>query len=131
MLRWILLALCLPAALALAQDAINVDRVITKDIKLAFPNDDNIQPDLSDFAVDNYVLMSNEEGKRWAVVTITNQASGTRTLEQNQLMAILADGKRVLPLPFQERFSGYETVTLTLSFGKRKFPILSVYSRPR
>ncbi|MDC8831358.1 hypothetical protein [Alteromonas gilva] len=111
------------------EEALSVDRVVPNGMALAFPNEQNIQPEQSDFEVNNYVLMSNDSGERWAVVTLTNQASGGRTLTQKHLMAIVANGRRIGPVEFMQSFKGHETLSVTITFGISQFPLLSVYSR--
>lgn len=111
------------------EEVLSVDRVIPNDIELAFPNESNIQPEQSDFKVNHTVLMSNDSGERWAVVTLTNMATGRRTLTQKHLMAIVADGQRIAPIEFLHSFKANETFSLTINFGESKFPLLSVYSR--
>ena len=116
---------------AASDDALSVDRVVPADLALAFPNDTNQQPDLSDFTVQHFVLMSNDAGERWAVVTMANMAQGNRSLSDKHLMAILANGQRISPQPFTQMFRGGETLSLTLYFGDSKFPLLSVYARTK
>ncbi len=109
-------------------EVLSVDRSVSRNIKLSFPNDRNITPKLSDFEINNYVLMSNEEGERWAVITITNLSSGNRMLEEQHLLALFANGDRRSPLEYKLRFAGNETQSFTVSFGESKFPILLIYS---
>ncbi|NVK56542.1 MAG: hypothetical protein HWE26_13090 [Alteromonadaceae bacterium] len=113
------------------EDILSVDRVIPNSIDFAFPNESSIQPEPSDFTVKNFVLMSNDAGGRWAVVTITNEASGSRSLTHKHLMAVVANGQRVSPIEFLQSFRANETLSLTISFGRRKFPLLLVYSRTK
>ena len=54
------------------EEVLSIDRVVPNSFNLAFPNESNIQPEQSDFSVNNFVLMSNDSGERWAVVTLTN-----------------------------------------------------------
>jgi hypothetical protein len=110
-------------------DALSIDRVVPQNFELAFPNESNIQPEQSDFKINSFALMSNDEGERWAVVTATNLASGKRSLSQKHIMAIVANGKRVAPSEFLYSFNAHETLSLTINFGESKFPLLSVYSR--
>lgn len=124
---WLLLA-CSYGAHA-AEEVISVDRVVPNSVELAFPNESNIQPEQSDFSVNNFVLMSNDSGERWAVVTLTNRASGRRSLTNKHLMAIVADGQRIAPMELLQSFKANETLSLTINFGESKFPLLSVYSR--
>ena len=111
------------------QDVLTIDRSVSNNIKLAFPNDNNIKPQVGDFEIVNYFLMSNEIGERWAVITLTNLSSGNRELNQNHLMALFADGRRNSPLEYKLSFKGKETQSITVSFGEYKFPILNIYSR--
>ncbi|WP_037471005.1 hypothetical protein [Shewanella waksmanii] len=111
------------------EEIINVERSVSGNFNSSFPNPDNIQPDISDFKVINTVLMSNEQGERWAVVTLQNTARGQRTLNQNQLMALISSGERIVPERFKELFSSNETLSITLHFGQQKFPILEIFSR--
>jgi len=109
-------------------DVLIVDRVVSKNLELAFPNDKNLKPKPSDFELVNYVIMSNELGERWAVLTLTNTSRGNRTLEHDHIMAMFADGERKNPLELKLNFEGKETQSITVSFGESKFPILSISS---
>jgi hypothetical protein len=131
MLAFVLIAFSFFSFTANADDddeVLTVDRSVSKSIQLAFSNDNNITPKKSDFEVVNYVLMSNENGERWSVITLTNLAQGERSVNQEYLLALFADGSRSEPLIFTRNFKGKETQSLTLSFGVNKFPILSIYS---
>jgi len=105
-----------------------VERTVSKNIDLSFPNDENLKPKTGDFKVVNYVLMGSEAGERWSVVTLTNTSSGNRMFDQDQLMALFADGIRQNPLEYRLHFKGNETQSITVSFGNHKFPILSIYT---
>jgi hypothetical protein len=107
-------------------ETLTVDRVIANNLELAFPNDKNIKPKASDFELINYVVMSNDLGERWAVITLSNTSSGSRILEQEHLIALFADGKRKSPPAFKVSFKRQETQSITVSFGENKFPILSI-----
>ncbi|WP_425355970.1 hypothetical protein [Pseudoalteromonas undina] len=122
-----LLILC-ANVFAAQNNVLNVDRAIPNSMQLSFPNDNNITPKKSDFSIVSYVLMSNEEGERWAVITLTNLASGKRELNQDHLLALFADGSRLTPNEFKLGFNGNQTQSVTVSFAEYKFPILSVYS---
>ena len=108
--------------------ALNVDRAVSNSMHLSFANDSNITPKKGDFKITNYVLMSNEEGERWAVITLTNLSSGNRELGEEHILALFADGSRFMPMEFKLGFKGNETQSVTVSFADYKFPILSVYS---
>jgi hypothetical protein len=115
--------------LAVKNDVLSLDRVDVSQVKFAFANDLNVYPDESDFAIDHFVLMSNTNGERWGILTITNQSSGRREFKAKHIMALFADGSRYSPINFQQPFNGNETQSITLNFGENKFPILSVYTR--
>lgn len=124
----LIISLLISGQVSAFSNALSVDRALTKNLLLSFPNEQKITPKDSDFNVVNYVLMSNDEGQRWAVVTLKNTASGSRSFEQNQLLALFANGTRRAPLEYKLNFEGDETQSITLSFGDDKFPILSIYS---
>lgn len=109
--------------------ALAVDRAIPSSTQLAFPNDAKVFPEISDFTVLSVIPMSNDAGERFAVATIKNQAHGRRTLTHKHLLALTAEGKRIKPMQLSTIFDGQETLSLTLSFGESKFPLLSVYTR--
>ncbi|MBL1418118.1 MAG: hypothetical protein COA76_03340 [Moritella sp.] len=107
-------------------EVLTVDRVVPNNLELSFPNDRRIKPKSSDFELVNYVVMSNELGERWAVVTVRNSSTGGRSLENGHLMALFANGDRKSPLEFKVSFEGKETQSITVSFGENKFPILTI-----
>ncbi|WNC68635.1 hypothetical protein RI845_00460 [Thalassotalea nanhaiensis] len=109
-------------------EVLNVERSVSASIELSFPNENNIEPEESDFEIVNYVLMGNEIGERFAVITLQNTSSGNRVLENKHLMALFADGNRRNPSDIKLNFEGNEMQSITASFGESKFPILSVYS---
>ncbi len=113
---------------AIDNDVLTVDRSVSKNIQLSFPNEQNIKPKESDFEVLNYVLMSSETGERWSVITIENTASGNRSLEHNHIMGLFADGSRFVPQENKLQFEGGEVQSITVSFGEYKFPILAIYT---
>lgn len=110
------------------EDVLSIDRSISTNIHLSFPNDNHIEPKKGDFAVISYVPMSNDIGERWSVITLTNLSTGARQFDQTHLIALFADGRRSHPLRYKLHFKGKETQSITVSFGQSKFPILSVYS---
>ena len=109
-------------------EILSVDRSVSRSLNLSFPNDNNIKPKQGDFEIVNYVLMSNELGERWSVITLTNLSTGNRNLDHEHLIALFADGTRTSPLEYRLNFKGKETQSITVSFGEHKFPILSIYS---
>ncbi len=110
-------------------DVLMIDQSIGTDVKLAFPNERNIQPRSSAFQVVSYVPMSSEQGERWAIVTLKNTSSGSRIFESQYLLGLFADGDRREPETFKQTLTGNEVVSLTLSFGRHKFPLLNVVAR--
>ena len=128
MRKWIALLglLTVSDAFAAQNEVINVERVVTEELNLAFPNDKNIYANSSDFKISNYVMMSNDKGERWAVLTLSNTSRGSRTLESSHLLATFADGERRSPQEFKLNFQGGETQSITVTFGEYQFPILAI-----
>ncbi len=112
-----------------APKGLTVERAIANPQDFNFANDDNIRPERSDFEILNYVLLSNEQGERWVTLTLKNSSSGHRIFENDQVMALFANGKRYSPRSKSIRFEGKEVQTFAISFGKSKFPILQVFTR--
>ncbi len=54
-------------------ETLSIDQPAIHYSELAFPNNDNIQPNRSDFSVNNYVLMSSESGGRSLLLPILPQ----------------------------------------------------------
>lgn len=111
------------------RDALTIDRTVIASSQLQFPNDERIYPKSSDFSVLNYVLMSSENGERWATVTLKNEADGRRKFDSSQIMALFANGVRAKPEHTSYVFDAEQAVTISLAFGKSKFPLLEVYTR--
>lgn len=107
-------------------EVLTIDRVVPSNVEFSFSYDKDISPKPSDFALVNYVVMSNERGERWAVLTLTNTSSGQRMLEQDHILATFADGSKQAPTEVKLNFNGKETQSITVSFGQSKFPILSI-----
>ncbi len=128
MYKFILLALLLISfkGYSSEDEALTIDKVVTSNFELSFPNDKNIKPQGSDFELINYVVMSNLIGERWAVLTLKNKSAGNRMLEKQHIMALFADGSRNYPAEIKLNFEGKETQSITVSFGENKFPILSI-----
>lgn len=130
MFKWKFILLSLVSVTALADnEALSIETRLPAGFELAFPNESNTQPEISDFTIVNFVPMSNEEGERWVVITVTNTASGRRTLNQNHLMALVADGSRIHPQELSQSILANETLSIVINFGISKFPLLNVYSR--
>ena len=111
-------------------EVLSVDQVALQGMQFSFENDAKVRPKNSDFSVVNSVLMSSEQGRRVAVVTIRNDASGSRILQAEHIMALFADGRRVAPISLAEniKLEDGEQRSLTLSFGEDNFPILSIFT---
>ncbi|WP_404343549.1 hypothetical protein [Pseudoalteromonas mariniglutinosa] len=111
-------------------EVLSVDQISLQGVQFSFANDAKITPKKSDFTVVNSVLMSSEQGRRIAVVTVRNDASGSRILQAEHIMALFADGRRVTPLALTEniKLDDGEQRSLTLSFGEYNYPILSIFS---
>jgi hypothetical protein len=112
-----------------SDEVLMVDQSIDGQVKFAFPNDGNVQPRPGNFQVVNYVPMSSEAGERWAIVTLKNASSGSRIFESHYLIGLFADGDRREPLAYKQTLEGGEIVSVTLAFGRHKFPLLSVMAR--
>ncbi|MBV1908094.1 MAG: hypothetical protein KUG78_02170 [Kangiellaceae bacterium] len=128
-----LLILGVISSLVIAEEerVLSVDRSVSSNLNLEFPNENKIAPQASDFQVVNYVLMSSDDGERWAAVTLSNLSAGSRTFENEHLLALFANGSRRPPNVGKLNFFGGEMQTITLSFGKSRFPILQIYSSKR
>ena len=119
---------------ALAKDkhhnnVLTIDRTVIANSQMSFPNDERIYPKVSDFEVINYVLMSSHNGKRWAAVTLRNNANGMRQFKSDQIMALFGDGDRSEPHSYKCTFGAKQIFTVSLNFGRNKFPMLEVYTR--
>lgn len=126
---WLFILCCISAVASAEDDVLMVDQTLGKEVQLTFPNERNIQPKPGDFKVVNYVPMSSESGDRWAIVTIKNTSSGSRIFESHYLLGLFADGERRAPLEYKQTLIGNETVSMTLAFGRHKFPLLNVIAR--
>ncbi|WP_395341264.1 hypothetical protein PN836_018820 [Ningiella sp. W23] len=111
------------------QETLSIDTPLPSEFELVFPNDTNLQPEESEFRVLDFVLMSNEKGERWVVVTLKNEASGRRTFNHKHIMGLLADGTRLHPRKISQSFVAKESLSVIIDFGPNKFPLLRVYSR--
>ncbi|WP_076538038.1 hypothetical protein [Shewanella sp. UCD-KL21] len=129
-MRYVFLLLVCFSSWAIAEEEIlTVDRSVSGSFQSSFPNDQKIFADISAFQILNCVLMSNDKGERWAVITVNNTANGQRTLNQKHLLALFANGDRIVPAAFTAKFDSNEILSITINFGEYKFPILEVYSR--
>jgi hypothetical protein len=74
--------------------------------------------------------MTSNTGKRAALVTIENTASGHRSIESTQVMALFADGYRTdaKQVSYKDNLKANESRTFTLNFGEYEYPIIAVYA---
>jgi hypothetical protein len=126
---WLLFFSLVASSVSAQDDVLMVDQSVGGDVELAFPNDRNIQPRSGNFQVVNYVPMSSEAGERWAIVTLKNASTGSRIFESHYLIGLFADGDRREPLAYKQTLKGGEVVSITLAFGRHKFPLLTVIAR--
>lgn len=106
-----------------------VDEPIPETVNLEFSDTNQLRPKLSEFELLSSILMSNISGERWATVTIKNNSSHQRILDNEHITAIFADGKTRNPVQVNHKFSNQEELTMTINFGKSKFPILRINVR--
>ncbi len=90
---------------------------------------DELVPDKSDFKLIGYEPMSNVIGERWALVTISNTSSGSRFLQDAQIVATFANGQQSKAVNLNERFSGMEVRTMPIMFGQNDFPIVKIETK--
>lgn len=107
---------------------LSLDRSLPGDFEEFFPNDENIFPEESDFQVVNFLLLSSDSGERQALVTLENLSISNRIFRDEHIMCLFADGERRTPLEFKRSFKGREVVSVALSFGVSRFPLLGVYT---
>ena len=96
---------------------------------LNFQRDRDLLPEPSDFRIVASSFLSNELGERWALITFENQASGQRLLKNEAIVATFADGYQRHSMNLDQVVKGGDVVTLSVSFGVRRFPIVGVSMR--
>lgn len=126
----LLSSLLISAPLHASNEVLSVDRGSLQGMEFMFENDAKITPKNSNFTLVNSVLMSSEAGTRVAVVTIRNDATGSRILQADHIMALFADGKRLSPIGLSDnlKLEDGEQRSITISFGADDFPILAIYT---
>lgn len=110
-------------------DVLVVDEPIPDATVFDFPEEDVLDPKLSEFIILTSLMMSSSSGERWATVTIKNTNSHRRILDEDHIVAVFANGDRRNPVRLKHSFKGHEEISLTLSFGMHKFPILRLLTR--
>ncbi|MBW9259768.1 MAG: hypothetical protein K1566_06660 [Candidatus Thiodiazotropha sp. (ex. Lucinisca nassula)] len=122
--------LLLMFSLAIQAEEVPENEVLTFDdpvpgsLYLEFTDADDLLPKIGDFKIISSLFMSNQLGERWATLTILNQSSSQRLLDRHYIVALFADGEKRHPIDIEHTFYGKEQITLTINFGKSKFPIL-------
>lgn len=113
----------------LENEILTVDESIPDIEVIEFPNDNYIQPDKSDFTILHSVIMSNLKGERWVTITVRNNAYGIRTFDQDQVLALFADGSRRFPLKFSRRIQANQNLSLLINFGTSQYPLIKIMTR--
>ena len=116
---------------SLENNVLTPDEAIIGSKLIEFPNESRIYPNKSDFKLLNSIIMSNLKGERWATITLRNEAHGKRTFNQDEVLALFADGSRQFPLSFEQDFKSQQTISLLVNFGTNQFPILKITTRNR
>ena len=70
--------------------------------------------------------MSNNNGERWAIVTVENRSTGRRFFRNENIVATFANGKQSKAIGLDESIEGGERLTKAIFFGFHKFPIVRV-----
>lgn len=110
-------------------DSLMLEQSIVNADVIQFKNDEKLYPEVSSFKIIQSVTMSNERGERWATITLQNQAAGRRILKSEHIMAVFANGKRKYPTLDEYTLESGETQSISMFFGKNKFPILKLFTR--
>ncbi|MCG7988780.1 MAG: hypothetical protein JAZ20_04305 [Candidatus Thiodiazotropha weberae] len=105
-------------------EVLTLDDPIPGSLYLEFTDADDLLPKIGDFKIISSLFMSNQLGERWATLTILNQSSSQRLLDRQYIVALFADGEKRHPINIEHTFYGKEQITLTINFGKSKFPVL-------
>jgi len=116
-------------AIAVDNEVLFADQTIVGSELIEFPNDSKVYANKSDFEILHSLLMSNEIGERWATITVVNHAGGRRELNQDHILALMANGSRRFPLRFSRDFKSQQTLSVLIRFGSNQFPILRISTR--
>ncbi|MDQ8197453.1 hypothetical protein QEH56_04800 [Pelagicoccus enzymogenes] len=109
---------------------VSFDTVVIPQEKLAFKKDWNVErPDLSEFEVEFCRFMSNELGQRFALVTFTNSKSGLRSIDERDVVGVLANGRRLYPIRLEGETQIGSRGSLLLHFGQHQFPLVGLETR--
>jgi hypothetical protein len=110
-------------------EVLTIDDPIPGSLYIEFTDADDLQPKIGDFKIMSSLFMSNQLGERWATLTILNQSSSQRLFDRKYIVALFADGERRHPIDVEHTFYGKEQITMTINFGKSKYPILRIEVR--
>jgi hypothetical protein len=112
-------------------EVLTVDEPIPGSVHLEFADTDDLVPKFSDFEIISSLYMSSESGERWAILTIRNRSASQRLFDNEHIVALFANGEKRYPTNTDHTFYGKEQITMTINFGKSKFPIIRVDVRNR
>ena len=112
-----------------SNEILTIDEPTPKIINLMFPDENNIEPKISEFQLTSSILMSSRTGERWATVTIKNNSSHQRLLDKEHIVATFANGETRNPTQAKLQLTGNEEITIIINFGESKFPILRLSVR--
>ena len=108
---------------------LTIDESIADNVQLNFSEDKILLPESGEFKIMSSILMSNPSGERWATITLKNLSTYQRLLDKEHIIAIFANGERRYPAQAKQKFDGKEEITMLISFGESKFPILRLIIR--
>ena len=91
-----------------------------------FKRSDALVPANNDFEILEAVVMSNDLGERWAVITLQNRSTGQRLLKNENVVATFADGSQSFAKNLDAVVKGKQKLTQAVLFGYSKFPILTI-----
>ncbi len=110
-------------------DALFFDKPVVKDMAIHFEIEEDLYPTRGSFKIQDFAFLSNELGERWALVIVRNTAPDPRTISENQIIALFADGTHRKPINLKKRIEGSETETFMIPFGKSKMPLVKLLTR--
>ncbi|TKD45647.1 hypothetical protein [Azotobacter chroococcum] len=125
-LMMILFSYCVFAFDIAKDKSIRFDGTPLKNADIHCDNDDDLLPERNDFELIDYSVMSNEQGERFALVTIKNKSSGQRFFDNNDLVALLGNCSRILAHEFEYKLNGGERITKQIYFGFQRYPIVKL-----
>lgn len=126
-----LIALCLITSRALAldaADAVHFDIVTIDPETLSYDEEDRTQlmPTRAFVNIINFHPMSDDNGNRYALVTLQNQLRTRTVLEKENFVGIFANGRRSNPIACDETLDPAIERSTVLRFGSSKFPLVKI-----